>query len=151
MKREGFVQCVCFHFYQISLPSPPLPSPPLPSPPPPSLPLVTERIHSPFQPKQSPSYLSYELDNLDEDVEWSVAGHNDLRSLRKEAVNDALKSTGGRHVALALDANHVDPATEEERDSWMFFPDERPVYMAYESGKPEKIIQNSNPLPTWQH
>ena len=25
-------------------------------PPPPSLPLVTERIHSPFQPKQSPSY-----------------------------------------------------------------------------------------------
>ena len=47
MKREGFVQCVCFHFYQISLPSPPLPSP--------SLPLVTERIHSPFQPKQSPS------------------------------------------------------------------------------------------------
>ena len=46
------------------LPSPPLPSPPLPSPPfpslpfpslPPSLPLVTQRIHSPFQPKQSPS------------------------------------------------------------------------------------------------
>ena len=40
------------------LPSPPLPSPPLPSPPlpsPPFLPLVTQRIHSPFQPKQSPS------------------------------------------------------------------------------------------------
>ena len=38
------------------LPSPPLPSPspPLPSPPPP-LPLVTQQIHSPFQPKQSPS------------------------------------------------------------------------------------------------
>ena len=51
MKREGFVQCVCFHFYQISLPSPPLPSPS------PSLPLVTERIHSPFQPKQSPSNM----------------------------------------------------------------------------------------------
>ena len=30
-----------------------LPSPPLPSP----LPLVTERIHSPFQPKQSPSCM----------------------------------------------------------------------------------------------
>ena len=36
------------------LPSPPLPSPPLPLPSP-SLPQVTERIHSPFQPKQSPS------------------------------------------------------------------------------------------------
>ena len=34
----------------------PLPSPPLPSPPfPLSLPLVTQQIHSPFQPKQSPS------------------------------------------------------------------------------------------------
>ena len=40
------------------LPSPPLPSPPLPSPPLPSLHLVTERIHSPFQPKQSPSLTS---------------------------------------------------------------------------------------------
>ena len=56
------------------LPSPPLPSPPLPSPTlpfpippspplpstplppfPPSLPLVTQQIHCPFQPKQSPS------------------------------------------------------------------------------------------------
>ena len=36
------------------LPSPPLPSPPLPSPP--SLPLVTQQIHCPFQPKQSPSF-----------------------------------------------------------------------------------------------
>ena len=33
----------------------PLPSPPLPLPSLPSLPLVTQRIHSPFQPKQSPS------------------------------------------------------------------------------------------------
>ena len=39
------------------LPSPPLPSPPLPSPPLPFLPLVTQRINSPFQPKQSPSKL----------------------------------------------------------------------------------------------
>ena len=40
-----------------SLPSPPLPpSPPIPSPPfPPSLPLVTQHIHCPFHPKQSPS------------------------------------------------------------------------------------------------
>ena len=38
-------------------PSPP-PPPPLPSPPfPLSLPLVTQQIHSPFQPKQSPSYI----------------------------------------------------------------------------------------------
>ena len=42
------------------LPSPSLPFPPLPSPSPPlpslpSLPLVTQQIHSPFQPKQSPS------------------------------------------------------------------------------------------------
>ena len=40
-------------------PSPPLPSPPFPSPPLPpflpSLPLVTQRFHCPFQPKQSPS------------------------------------------------------------------------------------------------
>ena len=58
------------------LPSPPLPSPPLPSPPLPlpshplpspplpslpSLPLVTHRIHSPFQPKQSPSIKEYIL------------------------------------------------------------------------------------------
>ena len=44
-------------------PSPPLPSPPLP-PPPPSLPpfplhLVTQQIHCPFQPKQSPSIVQY--------------------------------------------------------------------------------------------
>ena len=40
-----------------SPPSPPLPlpSPPLPLPSLPSLPLVTQLIHSPFQPKQSPS------------------------------------------------------------------------------------------------
>ena len=39
------------------LPSPPLPSRPLPYPPlpSPSFPLVTQRIHSPFQPTQSPS------------------------------------------------------------------------------------------------
>ena len=47
-----------------SLPSPLLPSlPPIPSPPlpslPPSLPLVTQRIHCPFQPKQSPSIAQY--------------------------------------------------------------------------------------------
>ena len=45
-----------------SLPSPPLislPSPPLPSLPSlPSLPLVTQQIHCPFQPKQSPSLRS---------------------------------------------------------------------------------------------
>ena len=39
-------------------PPPPLPSPPLPSPPLPSLPLVTQRIHSHFQPKQSPSIFA---------------------------------------------------------------------------------------------
>ena len=39
------------------LPSPPLPSSPLPSLPslPPSLPLETQQIHCPFEPKQSPS------------------------------------------------------------------------------------------------
>ena len=35
------------------------PSPPLHSPP--SLPLVTQRIHCPFQPKQSPSIMLYHL------------------------------------------------------------------------------------------
>ena len=48
-------------------PSPPLPSLPLPSLPP-SLPLVTQRIHCPFQPKQSPSIkqLSDRLASLSE-------------------------------------------------------------------------------------
>ena len=42
-----------------SHPSPPSPSPPPSLPPflPPSLHLVTQRIHCPFQPKQSPSHL----------------------------------------------------------------------------------------------
>ena len=45
-----------------TIPSPPLPSPPLPSPPslPPfPLPLVTQQIHCPFLPKQSPSIVQY--------------------------------------------------------------------------------------------
>ena len=45
-------------------PTPPLPYPTLPSPPlppslSPSLPLVTQQIHCPFQPKQSPSIFIY--------------------------------------------------------------------------------------------
>ena len=41
-----------------SFPSPPLPSLPFPSLPP-SLPLVTQRIHCPFQPKQNPSIINF--------------------------------------------------------------------------------------------
>ena len=66
------VNCSCLLWISetlSTLPSPPLPSPPLPLPspplplpsPPPSFPLVTQRIHSPFQPRQSPSLINYDM------------------------------------------------------------------------------------------
>ena len=46
-----------YNIHPFSPSLPPLPSRPLPPPSlPPSLPLVTQQIHCPFQPKQSPSY-----------------------------------------------------------------------------------------------
>ena len=55
------------------LPSPPLPSPP--SPPLPSLPflpLVTQRIPSPFQPKQSPSSTYRQLESSARKIVFAV-------------------------------------------------------------------------------
>ena len=49
-----YVTCLLFKYCGPSPPLPPQP-PSRPSPPLPSLPLVTQQIHCPFQPKQSPS------------------------------------------------------------------------------------------------
>ena len=55
------------------------------------------------------TYLSDELNNLDEDVEGRVPGHNSLRSFGEQGVDDAGEAGVGSRVTLALDADHVHP------------------------------------------
>ena len=61
------------------LPSPPLPTPPLPSPP---FPLSTQRIHSPFQPTQSPSSV------------WSAVAHLSFEGVQVRIIFLPIRNMG---------------------------------------------------------
>ena len=92
--------------YLPSLPSPPLPSPPLPSSP--FLPLVTQQIHCPFPPKQSPSktltsfnidVTNWEVCALDRPL-WRGMIHTGVRTAETNRISEAQKKLAKRDFTL---------------------------------------------------
>ncbi len=52
-----------------------------------------------------------EVDDLDEDGERPISRDHSTAATREQTVADALQTAIGRRVALALDPDHVHPAT----------------------------------------